>query len=417
VLGANQRLVVDALKTLGLLAAAARAAPLLEQATRIGQTGLDQIAFEQLVDDMVLQRFRCTDGLAADDHLQRLLDTGQSGQALGTTGAGQQAQFHLRQADLGILSGDAVMTTQRNFQPATECGAVDHRDARLVAAFDGLDHLRQARCLRRFAELLDVGAGHEGRACADQHHGRHLGRRVRLFKGIQQAFSYGMAKRVDRRVIDQNQSDIAPAFEPNDIRHAGLPFCEMLIGIVISRNHVSHCRINDSFPCVDSTARPGHSGEKKAQHRATQGLAGNPEATGGRYQCREYRTRSRLAADGVARGAGQKIGVDAQQTYRTFAGQRGRFGALGQLGQQPRDVEHQRFAAQHTGTQGVVGADHLTQLQGQRPLRPQCRAEAGRTLTQAALQLRLIQRAAAVEPFLQGCAGAPARRCSAAIRR
>ncbi len=122
----------------------------------------------------------------------------------------------------------------------------------------------------------------------------------------------------------------------------------MLIGIVISRNHVLHCRINDSFPRVDSTTRPGRSREKKAQHRATQGLAGNLEATGGRYQCREYRTRSRLAADSVARGAGQKIGVDAQQTYRTFAGQRGRFGALGQLDQQPRDIEHQRFAAQHT---------------------------------------------------------------------
>ncbi len=225
-LGANQRLVVDAFQTAGLLAAAARAAPLLDKATRIGQTGLDQIAFEQLVDDMVLQRLRCTDGLAADDHIQRLLDAGQPRQALGTAGAGQQAQLHLRQADLGVRPGDTVMAAQRDLQPTAQGGAVDHRDARLAAALDHLDHLRQARCLRRFAELLDIGAGHEGRAFADQHHGRHLGRLVSLLKGIQQAFSYGMAKGVDRRVVDQDQSDIAPACEPNDIRHAGLPFCE-----------------------------------------------------------------------------------------------------------------------------------------------------------------------------------------------
>ncbi len=138
------------------------------------------------------------------------------------------------------------MTTQRDFQPSTERGAMDDGDARLAAAFDSFDHLRQVRRLRRLAELLDVSAGNKGSALADQRHGTDLLVHFGLLKGIEQAFTHCLAEGVNRRVVDRDQRDIALNFEPYDICHDWPPLCEMLIGIVISRNHVSHSRIKES---------------------------------------------------------------------------------------------------------------------------------------------------------------------------
>ncbi len=88
VLGADQRLVVDPFETMGLFTRPARAAAFAYQPTRISQAGLAQITLEQLVDDVVLDRLRRTDGCAADNHVQRLLNPCQTRQALGTTGTG-----------------------------------------------------------------------------------------------------------------------------------------------------------------------------------------------------------------------------------------------------------------------------------------------------------------------------------------
>ncbi len=78
VLGENQRLVVGAIKASGLLASASRCAAFIDHTTGIGQASVHQITLEQLVDDAVLDRLGSTDWRAADDHLQCLLDTGQT---------------------------------------------------------------------------------------------------------------------------------------------------------------------------------------------------------------------------------------------------------------------------------------------------------------------------------------------------
>ncbi len=138
------------------------------------------------------------------------------------------------------------MAAQRDFQPATERGAMNDRNARLVAGFDDFDHLGQARRLRRLAEFLDVGPGDKGVALADQRHRTYLRVRFGALKDLLQPLTHRMAEGIDWWIVDRDQRDLALNFEPYDICHDWPPLCEMLIEIVISRNHVSHSRIKES---------------------------------------------------------------------------------------------------------------------------------------------------------------------------
>ena len=79
-----------------------------------------RLIVEQCVNKTELQRPGCLDRLAADDHVQRALHTHQARQALAAAATGQQTQTGFRQAEPGGTVSDAVVTAQRDFQPATQ---------------------------------------------------------------------------------------------------------------------------------------------------------------------------------------------------------------------------------------------------------------------------------------------------------
>ena len=89
------------------------------------------------------------------------------GQPLAPAGAGDEAELHLGQAELGLgmVGGDPVVAGQRQLQPAAQAGAVDGGDDRLRERLDPAHHLLplEAQPLGlglggERGELLDVGA-------------------------------------------------------------------------------------------------------------------------------------------------------------------------------------------------------------------------------------------------------------------
>ncbi|MGY4600891.1 hypothetical protein ACVWXL_008637 [Bradyrhizobium sp. GM22.5] len=86
---------------------------------------------DDLLDQTVLQRFRRSDRITADDHLDRELRSNRARQALGAAGARQQAELHLGEAELGFLHRDAEMTGERDLEATAERGAVDRGHDRL----------------------------------------------------------------------------------------------------------------------------------------------------------------------------------------------------------------------------------------------------------------------------------------------
>ncbi|MNP67617.1 hypothetical protein D3C76_1634710 [compost metagenome] len=101
--------------------------------------------------------------------------------------------------------GNAVVATQRDFQPATQHRTMQHRQRRLVAVFDGQGQFLQDRRPGRLAELANIGAGDKGLTCAIEHDHFDLPVLLGRSKGFQQPGAYGVAKGIDRRVVDPDQ--------------------------------------------------------------------------------------------------------------------------------------------------------------------------------------------------------------------
>ena len=101
------------------------------------------------------------------------------------------------------------MAGQRQLQPAAERRAVQRRDHRLVEGLDLVLQILQGGRRDRLAELLDVGAGDEGAAGADQDDG--LDRRVRRggLEPRRDAFAQDVRQRVDRRVVERQHCDLS----------------------------------------------------------------------------------------------------------------------------------------------------------------------------------------------------------------
>ena len=118
------------------------------------------------------------------------------------------------------------MARHGEFQPAAERGAVDGRHQRLRAAFDA-DQARVdiVRALERHLaradgfEVPDIGAGDEGGAGADQHHGARGGIGGGAHDGGIDAFGHAGAQRIDGRIVDGDNSDFILDFVSDEIGH------------------------------------------------------------------------------------------------------------------------------------------------------------------------------------------------------
>ncbi len=168
---------------------------------------------ERAVHEAQRLRFRVIHGLAGDHHVQRGLHADQSRQALRAAGARQQSQLHFGEAHLHIVRRTSEVTGERDFEPAAEHRAVKRGDDRLPAGFYAQEHVVQQRLLRGLIHFLDVGAGDEVASRAVEDDG--LDRRVfvRLDDRRKQAFSDRMRDRVDRRIVDGDERDVAVPLE------------------------------------------------------------------------------------------------------------------------------------------------------------------------------------------------------------
>ena len=139
-----------------------------------------------LVHHPLTERVGGPDLLAFGDQTQRLRDTDQPRQPLRATGAGEQADLHLREADAGLrlVGKNPVVTGERQLEAGAECHAVDRRRERFTAGLEPPEDPVQVRTeLRRLRRrdaalehrrhVLDIRAGHEARLPGGDDHTAH----------------------------------------------------------------------------------------------------------------------------------------------------------------------------------------------------------------------------------------------------
>ena len=152
--------------------------------------------------------------LAAHHHVERDLHSQYPGQALRSTGAGNQAQLDLRQRDIATRRRNAVVATQSQFKPSSHGDRMHSRHDRLGRILYRQYHAQQVGLLQRLgrSEFLDVGAARESlpRTANDDHLHRRVGHR------LGQAISNGHARRkpeaIHGRVVQGDYRHVAMDF-------------------------------------------------------------------------------------------------------------------------------------------------------------------------------------------------------------
>ena len=158
------------------------------------------------------------------DYASKCDDCGakQLGESLGAAGAGQEPHRGLRQAQLGLLLGDADVAGQRHLQPAPHGVAVDGGDADpmetgqgLEGAAERLGHLAGVLQVA-VGEHLEIGAGAEELLPgAADHQGHHVGAAVELHHHLQEGLQAGEGPGVGGRVIEGDVGHVTVVFEPD----------------------------------------------------------------------------------------------------------------------------------------------------------------------------------------------------------
>ena len=164
---------------------------------------------------------------AADDHVQRRLYSQGTRQALCAACAGQQAQFHLGQAQLAIGRGHAVVAGQRQLQPAAHANAVQGGKHGLAAAFHHGNQGVQIGFGKRgiVAKLGNVGPAGKRLARAGQHNRLHLGLVLGALQASGQRLAHGQPQAIDRGQVKGQHSHIGVDLVVN--RHHRSPWINM----------------------------------------------------------------------------------------------------------------------------------------------------------------------------------------------
>ncbi len=137
-------------------------------------------AGRQLVEQLLARNLRqqlALDGLTADDHVQRGLHTNGAWQALRAASPRQQTQLDFGQRHGRARRRNAVVTAQRQLQPAAHAHPVDGRHHGLGRLLHLRNHGVQIGLLQCgfLAKLLDVRTAREGLAGTRNHDGLHGG--------------------------------------------------------------------------------------------------------------------------------------------------------------------------------------------------------------------------------------------------
>ena len=105
---------------------------------------------------------------------------------------------------------------------ATERFAVDCGDHGFRRLLDAVDQLRELRILRGLAEFLDVRAGEERTAGADDHQRVQVSAGIDPFNRLPQTCSYAVRERVHRRMVDFGDRDATMDADGDGAWHACL---------------------------------------------------------------------------------------------------------------------------------------------------------------------------------------------------
>ena len=187
------------------------------------RAGDRDVALHDLVDQPEVQRLLGRNRLAACDQVERALHPDQTRQALRAVGAGEQAQLHLRQAELRSGNRAAKMTGKRQLQPAAQREAVDRRDDRLGHGVEVPGEHRQRREPHRrwLAKLRDVRAAGEGPPAAQEQEGPDRRVVFALLDRVQDSLqhTFADAERVHRRVVQGDHAQVALDGISHDFTH------------------------------------------------------------------------------------------------------------------------------------------------------------------------------------------------------
>jgi hypothetical protein len=176
----------------------------------------------------VLEGLGRPDRITADDHRERLFDSDHSRETLRAAGAGQKAELDLRESEARGLRADSVVARQRDLESTAKRGAMDGRHHRLRTALDEAEHLVESRLLRRLTELRDVGTGDEGPPRTDDDDRADVGVGAGSREAVAQPQTDPVAERVDRRITDRQNGDVAAPVEIDeggDGCHIAGPLC------------------------------------------------------------------------------------------------------------------------------------------------------------------------------------------------
>ena len=187
-----------------------------------GHRGFQYVSLGQAVDQTRLEGFFGRYGTARDNHFKGLFQAHQPRQPLAAPGPRDEAEIDLRLAQLGAFQGDPVVTGLGQFQAAAEGAAEQRRHHQLGRMIEGLENRRQARLKRRLAKLLDIGPGHEGAADSAENHRLDLRILLDLDDAVDDPGPHLARDGVDRRIIDQNERNLAPLFKTHN-RHDRSP--------------------------------------------------------------------------------------------------------------------------------------------------------------------------------------------------
>ena len=112
------------------------------------------------------------DGISGGAHFHGFGDAGETGQTLRACRSGDEAEFYFWLTDLCAGDSNAIMAGHSKLEAAAERIAVNGDDDGLGAVFHFQQERKKAGAARlaagHFAEFLNVGAGDESAATANQ---------------------------------------------------------------------------------------------------------------------------------------------------------------------------------------------------------------------------------------------------------
>ena len=196
--------------------------PVCRELPRLGDRRLHEVALDALVDETEGHGLVHRMELAADYHVERLLEADEPRHALRPTGAGQDAERHLRKTEPRPGRGEPHVARQRHLHAAAGGDAVDGGDHRLGRRLDLVQDRGQGGRVRgrRRAELADIGSAAEHPIRTGEDDGLHLVVGQRLGHPLAEGGAHGPAQAVDRRIVQTEEGNIVVAFERDGTGHA-----------------------------------------------------------------------------------------------------------------------------------------------------------------------------------------------------